>query len=107
MVDRASVLHRWPNQLDDVVVEQIEVLRRVQKMTARAISRELATEGHGVAVSTVSRWLVRGVRAPGPGSWQTRARRSKVGRASTAAPQRAKQPCGLTRGGRTWPRIAM
>ncbi len=59
LADRASVPHRCPTQLDDAVVDRIETLRRGQKMTARAIARELAAEGHVVAVSTVSRWLVR------------------------------------------------
>jgi transposase InsO family protein len=59
LADRSSVPHRSPGELDELAVVRIEGLRREQKMTARAIARELAAEGRVVSVSTVSRWLVR------------------------------------------------
>jgi transposase InsO family protein len=59
LLDRASVPHASPTQLDAKVVVLIESWRRVHKWSARAIHLELARRGHDVSVATVGRWLVR------------------------------------------------
>jgi transposase InsO family protein len=59
LLDRPSVPHRSPTQLDAATVEQIATLRRVHKFTARQIHLELTRHGQSVSVATVGRWLVR------------------------------------------------
>lgn len=59
LLDRASVPHASPPQLDGDVVALIESWRRDHKWSARAIHLELARRGHKVSVTTVGRWLVR------------------------------------------------
>ena len=59
LLDRASVPHRSPTQLDPDLVAQIESWRRQDKWTGRQIALELARGGHPVSLATVSRWLVR------------------------------------------------
>ena len=59
LLDRSSVPHRSPTQLEPTVVARIEQLRRERKWSARRIAIELAAEGCRVSVSTVGRWLVR------------------------------------------------
>lgn len=59
LLDRASVPHASPTQLDPDVVILIESWRRTHKWSARAIHLELARHGHQVSTTTVSRWLVR------------------------------------------------
>ncbi len=59
LVDRASVPHRSPTELDPGVVDLIEAWRRERKWTARQIALELRGRGHVVSVSMVGRWLVR------------------------------------------------
>jgi transposase InsO family protein len=59
LLDRSSVPHCSPAQLDPDVVAQIEAWRRDHKWTARQIHLELANHGHVVSLVTVSRWLVR------------------------------------------------
>jgi transposase InsO family protein len=59
LLDRSSVPHASPTQLDPQVVAQIERWRRDHKWSAREITRELDRQGHRVSATTVSRWLVR------------------------------------------------
>ena len=55
LLDRASVPHTSPTQLDPQVVAQIERWRRDHKWSAREITRELDRHGHRVSATTVSR----------------------------------------------------
>jgi len=59
LLDRASVPHNSPTQLDPDLVALIEGWRRDQKWSARAIHLELTRRGHTVSAATVGRWLVR------------------------------------------------
>ena len=59
LLDRASVPHRSPTQLDIELVSQIETWRREHKWTARQITLELHRRGQKVSLATVGRWLVR------------------------------------------------
>jgi transposase InsO family protein len=59
LLDRASVPHASPTQLNAELVVLIESWRREHKWSARAIHLELTRRGHAVSVATVGRWLVR------------------------------------------------
>jgi len=59
LLDRASVPHACPTQLDPDLVTLIETWRREHKWSARAIHLELTRRGHDVSLATVGRWLAR------------------------------------------------
>ncbi len=59
LLDRASVPHACPTQLDPDLVALIGTWRREHKWSARAIHLELTRRGHDVSLATVGRWLAR------------------------------------------------